>query len=329
MTRLSVLDLAPIVEGGNAGQSFHNSVEIAKQAEELGFHRYWLAEHHNIPGIASAATAVLLSHVGAHTKKIRLGSGGIMLPNHAPLIIAEQFGTLASLYPGRIDLGLGRAPGTDGLTAQALRRNLGGGADSFPSDVAELQRYFDTPEPGQRVRAVPGAGLNVPLWILGSSLYGAELAAHFGLPYAFASHFAPTDLHQALHLYRQNFKPSIQLKEPYVMVAMNLQAADTRDQAEENVTSLMQGVLQLASGNPIQLPPPIKGFGDSLGFQEKAVLSRFMTYTALGDAKDVKDRLLAFKAETDADEIILTAQIFDHPARLHAYEIAAEAMGAL
>ncbi|MCF8465956.1 MAG: LLM class flavin-dependent oxidoreductase [Sneathiella sp.] len=329
MTLLSVLDLAPITEGSNAAQSFRNSVEIARLAEKMGYHRYWLAEHHNIPGIASAATAVLLSHVGAHTETIRLGSGGVMLPNHAPLIIAEQFGTLASLYPGRIDLGLGRAPGTDGLTAQALRRSLIGGGDSFPRDVLELQKYFDDPESGQRVRAVPGAGLKVPLWILGSSLYGAELAAHFGLPYAFASHFAPTDLHQALHIYRQNFKPSAQLEKPYVMVAMNLQAADTKEEADEIVTSLMQGVLHLASGNPVQLPPPVKGFGDRLGFQEKAVLSRFMTYTALGDANDVKARLLEFKSETDADEIILTAQIFDHQARLRAFEIAAEAMEAL
>lgn len=329
MTLLSVLDLAPITEGSDAAQSFKNSVEIAQLAEKLGYYRYWMAEHHNIPGIASAATAVLLSHVGAHTRSIRIGSGGVMLPNHAPLVIAEQFGTLASLYPDRIDLGLGRAPGTDGLTAQALRRSMNANVDSFPRDVLELQQYFADPEPGQRIQAVPGAGLKVPLWILGSSLYGAELAAHFGLPYAFASHFAPADLRQALHLYRQNFKPSEQLDKPYVMVAMNLQAADTREQAEYNTTSLMQGVLGLARGMPIRLPPPIEGFADQLGMQERAAISRFMTYTALGDADDVLKRLQEFKVETQADEIILTAQIFDHHARLHAFEIAAEAMVAL
>ncbi len=329
MTRLSVLDLAPITEGGSATQSFKNSVEIAQLAEKLGCTRYWLAEHHNIPGIASAATAVLLAHVGAHTEKIRVGSGGVMLPNHAPLIIAEQFGTLASLYPDRIDLGLGRAPGTDGVTAQALRRNLTASADTFPRDVLELQQYFADPEPGQRVLAVPGAGLKVPLWILGSSLYGAELAAHFGLPYAFASHFAPTDLRQALFIYRQNFKPSAQLDRPYVMAAMNLQAADTKEEAEVIVTSLMQAVLGLAKGRPIKLPPPVAGFAEHLGMQEKAAISRFMTYTALGDADDVSRKLTEFKDETDADEIILTAQIYDHGARLRAIEIAAAAMSAL
>ena len=329
MTLLSVLDLAPITEGSDASQSFRNSVEIAQLAEKLGYNRYWMAEHHNIPGIASAATAVLLSHVGAHTKTIRIGSGGVMLPNHAPLVIAEQFGTLASLYPDRIDLGLGRAPGTDGLTAQALRRAMNANVDSFPRDVLELQQYFSDPEPGQKIQAVPGAGLKVPLWILGSSLYGAELAAHFGLPYAFASHFAPADLRQALHLYRQNFKPSEQLDRPYVMVAMNLQAADTREQAENNATSLMQGVLGLARGMPIRLPPPIEGFANQLGVQERAAIARFMTCTAIGDADDVLMRLQEFKAETDADEIILTAQIFDHHARLRAFEIAAEAMPAL
>lgn len=326
MTKLSVLDLAPITDGSDAAQSFRNSVEIAQCAEKNGYHRYWLAEHHNIPGIASAATSVLISHVGAHTKSIRLGSGGVMLPNHAPLLIAEQFGTLESLYPGRIDLGLGRAPGTDGLTAQALRRTLNQSVDSFPNDIVELQNYFKDPEPGQRLTAVPGAGLNVPLWILGSSLYGAELAAYLGLPYAFASHFAPTDLDAALKIYRQNFRPSEQLKEPYVMVAMNLQAAETREEADIVVTSLMQGVLALAMGHPVRLPAPVEGFADKLGRQEKAAIARFMTYTALGDENDVRQRLQEFKAQTDADEIILTAQIYDHQARLKAFEIAARAM---
>ncbi|MEH6404194.1 MAG: LLM class flavin-dependent oxidoreductase [Sneathiella sp.] len=326
MTKLSVLDLAPITQGSTAAQSFRNSVDVAQLAERNGYHRFWLAEHHNIPGIASAATAVLLAHVGAHTKTIRLGSGGVMLPNHAPLVIAEQFGTLASLYPDRIDLGLGRAPGTDGMTAQALRRTLTGDVDRFPNDVVELQSYFKEAEPNQQLRAVPGAGLNVPLWILGSSLYGAELAAYLGLPYAFASHFAPTDLHGALKVYRQNFKPSEQLQKPYVMVAMNLQAADTTEEADLMSTSLMQGVLHLARGNPVQLPPPLEGFAEQLGMQEKAAISRFMTYSAIGDADQVKDKLVEFKTATDADEIILTAQIFDHKARLRAFEIAAEAM---
>lgn len=329
MTKLSVLDLAPITQGSTAAQSFRNSVDVAQLAEKCGYHRFWLAEHHNIPGIASAATSVLLAHVGAHTKTIRLGSGGVMLPNHAPLVIAEQFGTLASLYPGRIDLGLGRAPGTDGLTAQALRRTLTGDVDRFPNDIMELQGYFKEAEPNQRLRAVPGAGLNVPLWILGSSLYGAELAAYLGLPYAFASHFAPTDLLAALKIYRQNFKPSEQLKEPYVMVAMNLQAADTNEEAELMATSLMQGVLSLATGNPVQLPPPLAGFAEKLGIQERAVISRFMTHSAIGDAQAVRNTLLEFKRQTDADEIILTAQIYDHQARLRAFEIAADAMSSL
>lgn len=329
MTKLSVLDLAPIVQGGDAAQSFRNSVEVAQLVEKLGYERYWLAEHHNMPGIASAATAVLLAHVGAHTKTIRIGSGGVMLPNHAPLVIAEQFGTLASLYGDRIDLGLGRAPGTDGLTARALRRTLTGGVDSFPNDVAELQAYFRDPEPDQQLKAVPGAGLNVPIWILGSSLYGAELAAHFGLPYAFASHFAPDDLKQALHVYRQNFRPSEQLDAPYVMAAMNLQAADSRQAGETLATSVMQSAINLAFGRPAQLPPPIEGFADGLDYREKLASARFTTYMAVGDAEDVKQRLVNFKAETNADEIILTAQIYDHQARLRAFEIAAGAMDAL
>ncbi|MAL78822.1 MAG: hypothetical protein CMN55_06855 [Sneathiella sp.] len=329
MTKLSVLDLAPINEGSDAAQSFRNSVDVAQLAEKLGYQRYWLAEHHNIPGIASAATAVLLSHVGAKTKTIRIGSGGVMLPNHAPLVIAEQFGTLASLYPGRIDLGLGRAPGTDGVTAQALRRSLSGSVDMFPRDVMELQQYFAEPAANQQVVAVPGSGLKVPIWILGSSLYGAELAAHFGLPYAFASHFAPTDLRQALFIYRQNFKPSEQLDRPYVMAAMNLQAADTREEADLMATSMMQTVLALARGAPVKLQPPVEGFAERLGPHERAAISRFMTYIALGNAEDVRDSLLKFKAETAADEIILSAQIYDHKARLRALEIAAEAMDTL
>jgi len=327
MTKYSVLDLSPIPAGSKASQSFANSVKVAQAAERLGYTRYWLAEHHNMPGIGSAATSVLLSHVGAHTNHIRIGSGGVMLPNHAPLVIAEQFGTLASLYGDRIDLGLGRAPGTDGITAQALRRNLNNQVDTFPNDVLELQAYFKEAIPGQRVQAVPGAGLNIPLWILGSSLYGAQLAAHLGLPYAFASHFAPADLMPALEIYRERFQPSEQLKEPYAMVAMNLMAADSREEADFIATSQMQGVLGLVKGEPVQLPPPVKGFVDGLSEMERAAISRFTTCLAQGTHSDVVEAVEAFQSKTGADEIIFTAQIYDHDARIRSFEIAAEALG--
>ncbi|MBO6825558.1 MAG: LLM class flavin-dependent oxidoreductase [Sneathiella sp.] len=327
MTKYSVLDLSPIPAGHTAKQSFANSVKVAQAAERLGYTRYWLAEHHNMPGIGSAATSVLLSHVGAHTKTIRIGSGGVMLPNHAPLIIAEQFGTLASLYGDRIDLGLGRAPGTDGITAQALRRNLNNQVDTFPNDVLELQAYFKEAIPGQRVRAVPGAGLDIPLWILGSSLYGAQLAAHLGLPYAFASHFAPADLLPAIEIYRERFQPSEQLQEPYVMAAMNLMAADSREEADFIATSQMQGVLGLVKGEPVQLPPPVKGFADGLSSMEQAAISRFTTCLAQGTHEDVAEAVKVFEKKTGADEIIFTAQIYDHDARIRSFEIAAETLG--
>ncbi len=327
MTKYSVLDLSPIPNGSTAAQSFANSAAIAKRAEELGYHRFWMAEHHNMPGIGSAATSVLLGHIGANTSTIRIGSGGVMLPNHAPLVIAEQFGTLASLFGDRIDLGLGRAPGTDGVTAQALRRYLTSGVDTFPNDVLELQTYFKQALPDQKVRAVPGAGLNIPLWILGSSLYGAQLAAHLGLPYAFASHFAPTDLMQAIQIYRDRFQPSEQLDKPYVMVAMNLMGADTKEQADLIATSQMQGVLAMARGEPVQLPAPKEGFADTLTAQERMIISRFTTCIAQGNHEDVKASIDAFQQKTGADEIIFTAQIFDHEARLRSFEVAAEALG--
>ncbi|MCA8896952.1 MAG: LLM class flavin-dependent oxidoreductase, partial [Amphiplicatus sp.] len=255
MIPLSVLDLCPIIEGGDAASSFANSLDLARHAEGLGYRRFWLAEHHNLRGVASAATSVLIGHIAAGTSHIRVGAGGIMLPNHSPLVIAEQFGTLASLFPGRIDLGLGRAPGGDQATARALRRNLETGAASFPHDVVELQGYFQPAVPGQVIRAVPGAGLNVPLWILGSSLYGAQLAAHLGLPYAFASHFAPTEMENAIAFYRGRFQPSEHLTEPYVMLGVNMFAADTDEEARFHFTSLQQAFVNLRTGNPGELPP--------------------------------------------------------------------------
>ncbi|KAF1071437.1 MAG: Limonene 1,2-monooxygenase [Variovorax sp.] len=258
MTDFSILDLSPIVEGSDAAQSFRNSLSLAQHGEKLGYRRYWLAEHHGMPGIASAATAVLLSHVGAGTSTIRIGAGGVMLPNHSPLVIAEQFGTLESLYPGRIDLGLGRAPGSDQRTARALRRNLESDADQFPQDVIELMDFMSK-NPQQAVRAVPGAGLEVPVWILGSSTFGAQLAAHLGLPYAFASHFAPQQMMQAIQMYRETFKPSAQLAKPYVMLGFNVFAADTDAEAEFRATSWQQAFVNLRSGRPGRLPPPVEG----------------------------------------------------------------------
>ena len=254
---LSVLDLAPIVKGGNAAAALRNTRDLAQHAERWGYHRFWLAEHHNMPGIASAATSVVISHVAAATSTIRVGAGGIMLPNHAPLIVAEQFGTLEALYPGRIDLGLGRAPGTDMATARALRRDLANRADSFPDDVLELLSYFGNAPPGQRVRAIPGAGLDVPVWILGSSLFGAQVAARFGLPYAFASHFAPADLEAALQTYRQQFRPSARWPRPHVMLGLNAFAAETDREGARLLTSLQQAFLALRRGMPGPLPPPV------------------------------------------------------------------------
>ncbi len=324
MTKLSVLDLAPIVRGGDAAQAFANSVSLAQTAERLGYERFWLAEHHNMKGIASAATSIVIGHVAAQTKTIRIGAGGVMLPNHAPLIIAEQFGTLASLYPDRIDLGIGRAPGTDQLTAQALRRNLSGNIDQFPRDVLEIIQYLGPDDPDARVRAVPGYGTNVPVWILGSSTYGAQLAAALGLPYAFASHFAPGELDFALELYRRQFRPSEHLATPYVMAGFNIFAADTTEEAKLLFTSLQQAFVNLRTGNPGQLPPPIEGYGERLDPQAAGMLANALSCAAVGDRDVVRAGLEAFVARTGVDEVIVTAQIFDHQARLKSFEIAAE-----
>jgi luciferase family oxidoreductase group 1 len=323
-TPFSVLDLSPITQGNDAAQSFCNTLDLAQHAEAWGYKRYWLAEHHGMPGVASAATAVLIGYVAGGTKTIRVGAGGVMLPNHSPLVIAEQFGTLESLYPGRIDLGLGRAPGSDQITARALRRNLASDADAdaFPQDVLELADYFSA-EPRLPVRAVPGRGLDVPLWILGSSLYGAQLAAALGLPYAFASHFAPAQMMQAVALYRQQFKPSARLAEPHVMLGFNVFAADTDEEAQFCATSMQQAFVALRSGRPGQLQPPKAGYRESLGPQESALLDSVLSCAAIGSRETVRRELLAFIERTGADELMITSQIFDHAARLRSYEITA------
>ena len=325
MIPLSVLDLAPIVEGGDAATSFRNSAELAQAAERLGYSRFWMAEHHSMPGIASAATAVALAFVGTHTSTIRIGAGGVMLPNHAPLTIAEQFGTLESLFPGRIDLGLGRAPGTDQAAAFALRRNLASDHNQFPNDVVELMGYFRGQ--GGRVRAIPGEGLGIPLWILGSSLYGAQLAAALGLPYAFASHFAPRMMMEAITVYRERFEPSEQLDRPYVMLGYNCFAADSDEEAELLATSVQQAFVALRTGNAMQLPPPVAGYADSLPLEVKAGIDSALSCSAVGTRETVKSAVEAFVARTGADELMVTSQIFDHAARVRSYEILAVAVG--
>ncbi|OWT60131.1 LLM class flavin-dependent oxidoreductase [Candidimonas nitroreducens] len=322
MIPLSVLDLSPIAEGGDAAQSFRNSLDLARHAEQWGFNRYWLAEHHGMPGIASAATAVLISHVAAGTSHIRIGAGGVMLPNHSPLVIAEQFGTLESLYPGRIDLGLGRAPGSNQTTARALRRNLASDADEFPQDVMELMDYFSA-EPRLPVRAVPGTGLNIPLWILGSSLYGAQLAAAFGLPYAFASHFAPEQMMAAISIYRSTFKPSEHLKAPYVMLGFNVFAADTDEEARVLASSAQQSFVNSRTGRPSRLPPPMPDFLERIGPQGRALLEQILSCSAIGAPDTAAEQLRAFIARTGADEVMIASNIYDHRARLHSYEIVA------
>jgi len=322
MIPFSVLDTTPVLQGSDATQAFRNTLDLARHAERWGYLRYWLAEHHNMPGIASAATSVVIGHVANGTSTIRVGSGGVMLPNHAPLVIAEQFGTLASLYPGRIDLGLGRAPGTDGRTAQALRRNLQGG-DTFPQDVLELQSYFQPIQPGQLVRAVPGAGLEVPIWLLGSSLFSAQLAAYLGLPFAFASHFAPDAMLQALAIYRQNFRPSAQLDKPYAMLGLNVVAADSDADAARLFTSLQQQWTLLRRGNPAPLPPPVDSMDGLWSDMEQAGLEQALSRAIVGSQETVAAKLKAFIAETAADEIIMTSQVYDHEARLRSFEIVA------
>jgi luciferase family oxidoreductase group 1 len=329
MTPLSVLDLSPIVEGGDAAQSLANSLDLARHAEAWGYRRYWLAEHHNSPGIASAATAVVIAHVAGGTKTIRVGAGGIMLPNHAPLMVAEAFGTLASLYPGRIDLGLGRAPGTDLATTRALRRNLATDADGFPQDVIELMGYFRPIEVGQQVRAIPGAGLDVPVWILGSSTFGAQLAAYLGLPYAFASHFAPGDMMAAVGLYRQQFRPSERLAAPYVMLGLNVCAADSDAEARRLFTSHQQAVIARRTGRRGPLPPPLADFEQSLDARGHAILRDALACSVVGSPESVREGLAAFIAQTGADELMLAGNIFDHAARLRSFEIAAGRIGAL
>ena len=323
MIPFSILDLAPITEGSDAAQSYRNTLALAQHAERWGYRRFWLAEHHGMPGIASAATAVLIGHVAGGTATIRVGAGGIMLPNHSPLVIAEQFGTLESLFPGRIDLGLGRAPGSDQLTARALRRNLASDADQFPQDVVELMDYFSATQ-RHAVRAVPGAGLNVPIWILGSSLFGAQLAAALGLPYAFASHFAPAQMMQAIDLYRSTFRPSAQLAKPYVMLGFNVFAADTEKEAQFLATSMQQAFVNLRSGHPKRLQPPMKDYLDHIGPQEKALLDQVLSCAAIGSHDSVRRSLQAFIEQTGADELMITSMIFDHSARLRSYEITAE-----
>jgi luciferase family oxidoreductase group 1 len=317
---LSVLDLSPILEGGDAAQAFRNTLSLAQHAEQWGYNRYWLAEHHNMPGIASAATSVVIGHVAGGTSTIRVGAGGIMLPNHSPLVIAEQFGTLASLFPGRIDLGLGRAPGTDPVTTRALRRL---DADTFPQDVLELMAYFRPPQPGQMVQAVPGAGLEVPVWILGSSLFGAQLAAALGLPYAFASHFAPAQMMEAVEVYRRSFRPSEQLERPYVMLGVNVFAADTDEEARRLMTSVQQSWVQLRRGRPVPLPPPIEGYESRLTVPERATLEQALSCSVIGSPEMVRQGLEAFVERTGADELMVVSQIYDHAARLRSYEIAA------
>ncbi|HEX6106774.1 MAG TPA: LLM class flavin-dependent oxidoreductase [Gemmatimonadales bacterium] len=323
--RLSVLDLAPIVEGGDAGLALRNTLDLARHAERWGYHRFWLAEHHGMPGVASAATAVVIGHVAAGTSTIRIGAGGIMLPNHAPLIIAEQFGTLASLFPGRIDLGLGRAPGTDPATARALRRPPAS-ADSFPQDVLELIGWFEPAAPGQAVRAVPGAGADVPIWILGSSLFGAELAAALGLPYAFASHFAPAAMTEALALYRSRFQPSDRLARPYAMLGVNVFAAATDAEATRLYTSLQQAFVNLRRGRPGPLPPPDEHLAERLAPGDRLLIEQMLSCSVVGAPETVRHGLTAFAERTGADELMLTSQIHDHAARLRSYEIVAAEM---
>ncbi|MEC5398452.1 LLM class flavin-dependent oxidoreductase [Uliginosibacterium sp. H1] len=320
---LSVLDLSPIIEGSDAAQSFRNTLELAQHAERLGYRRYWLAEHHSMPGIASAATAVVIAHVAAGTKKIRVGAGGVMLPNHSPLVIAEQFGTLASLYPGRIDLGLGRAPGSDQAAARAMRRPPSAG-DEFPQDVVELMDYFLPVQPGQAVRAVPGEGLEVPVWILGSSLFGAQLAAALGLPFAFASHFAPAMMMQAIAIYRAEFRPSRYLGKPYVMLGFNVFAADTDEEGEFLATSMQQAFVNLRSGAPTKLQPPVAGYLERCLPHHRAMLEQVLSCAAVGAPDTVRQSLQAFVDRTGANELMITSQIHEHAARLRSYEIAAE-----
>ncbi|MGP4131991.1 luciferase-like monooxygenase [Pantoea tagorei] len=329
--RLSVLDLAPIPQGSTPRDAFHTSLALARQAEALGYERYWLAEHHNMTGIASAATSVLIGYLAANTTTLHLGSGGIMLPNHAPLVIAEQFGTLASLYPGRIDLGLGRAPGSDQRTMMALRRHLSSiHADTFPEDVQELINWFDADEDAQpAVQPVPGLGMKIPVWLLGSSLYSAQLAAQLGLPFAFASHFAPDQLFQALHLYREKFQPSARLEKPYAMVCINVVAADSERDARFLFTSQQQQFINLRRGKPGPLPAPVENMDNLWSPSEQYGVQQALSMSLVGDADKVRHGLAGLMRETQADEIMVNGQIFDTETRLRSFAIAMEAARSL
>ncbi len=324
MIPLSILDLSPIPQGATASDALRNSLDLAQHAEKWGYKRYWLAEHHNMPGIASAATSIVIAHIAGGTKTIRVGAGGIMLPNHSPLIIAEQFGTLASLFPGRIDLGLGRAPGTDQLTARALRRDLTASSDRFPEDVQELQHYFEPMQPGQKIGAVPGVGLQVPIWLLGSSLFSAQLAAHLGLPFAFASHFAPADMMDAVRLYRHLFEPSKHFDHPYAMLGINIIAAATDGEARRHFTSLQQSFTNLRRGVPGQVPPPIDDIETFWSLAEKTQASHTLAVSVVGSQDTVVRGVRNFIDVANPDELMIAAHIYDHKARLNSFERVAE-----
>lgn len=328
MTKLSFLDLVPVTDSGTIAQSLANAADLARHAEALGYERYWVAEHHGMAGIASAATAVVLAHIGQATSSIRIGSGGIMLPNHAPMVIAEQFGTLEALFPGRVDLGLGRAPGSDGVVARALRRNLASDERQFPQDVVELQAFLNGDD-RLGIRAVPGEGAKVSLWILGSSLFGAQLAAMLGLPYAFASHFAPDALDEALDVYRRQFKPSAQLPQPYAAAAFNVFAADTREEAELLASSQQQAFVALRTGNPGKMKPPLAGYTDSLPPNARAILDHVLQCSAVGTVDDVAAGLKAFTQRTRVDEVIVASSMYDHGARKHSVALAMQAAKSL
>ncbi|WP_272525197.1 luciferase-like monooxygenase [Providencia sp. PROV196] len=323
---LSLLDLAPIIQGSTAKEAFAHSLDIAQLAEKLGYHRYWLAEHHNMTGIASAATSVLIGYLAANTHNLRLGSGGVMLPNHSPLVIAEQFGTLNTLYPERIDLGIGRAPGSDQRTMQALRRHMNTDIDNFPQDVAQIINWFDAINPDPAVRPVPGFGEKIPVWLLGSSLYSARLAAQMGLPFAFASHFAPDLLLQALEVYRANFQPSQRLSKPYAMVCINIIAADTQREAEFLFTSMQQAFVMLRRGEPSQLPAPVESMENIWSPAEKFGVQQALGMSLVGDKTKVRHGLDTILRQTQADEIMVNGQIFDHQARLYSFELAMQVM---
>jgi luciferase family oxidoreductase group 1 len=327
MVPISILDLSPIIEGGDAGQALRNSLDLARHVEALGYRRYWMAEHHNLPGIACAATAVALAHIAAGTKTITIGAGGIMLPNHAPIMVAEQFGTLAALHPGRVELGLGRAPGSDQLTLRAMRRNLLAGDDQFPRDVVELMRYFEPAEPGQRLHAVPGEGLRVPIWILGSSLFGAQLAAYLGLPFAFASHFAPAAMMEAIAIYRERFDPTHGQLEPRLMLGVTCVAAETDDEARFLFSSLQQSTLNNRTGTPSRVPPPVADFEATLDPYQRAVVGDALGAAVVGGPETVRRGIEDFVTRTGADELMVTANIYDHDKRKRSFEIVAEVGG--